>query len=56
MRILFRLTVLALAAVGRAQSVEAALGEALTRLSGLTRAASVVLTSKSNSRLKQRDF
>src|ERR1700731_3350602 len=31
-------------AVGRAQSVEAALGEALTRLSGLTRAAAVVLT------------
>ena len=45
-----------LAAVGRAQSVEAALGEALTRLSGLTRAASVVLTSKSNSRLKHIEF
>ena len=41
-----------LASVGKAQSVEAALGEALTRLSGLTRAASVVLTGKSNSRLK----
>src|SRR4029077_10716661 len=45
-----------LAAVGRAQSVEAALGEALTRLSGLTRAASVVLTGKSNSRLKHIEF
>src|SRR3954468_12940927 len=32
-----------LASVGRAQSVEAALDEALTRLSGLTRAAAVVL-------------
>src|SRR6266705_5566718 len=38
-----------LASVGKAQSVEAALGEALTRLSGLTRAAAVVLTAKSNS-------
>ena len=37
-----------LASVGQAQSVEAALGEALTRLSGLTRAAAVVLTAKSN--------
>src|SRR5437588_6552410 len=34
-----------LAAVGRAQSVEAALGEALTRRSGLTRAAAVGLTA-----------
>src|SRR5258708_27308643 len=42
-----------LAAVGRAQSVEAALGEALTRLSGLTRAAAVVLTAKSNSGRKR---
>src|SRR3954451_5730005 len=42
--------------VGRAQSVEAALDEALTRLSGLTRAASVVLTAKSNSRLKHIEF
>src|SRR5246127_5661526 len=33
-----------LASVGRAQSVEQALDEALTRLSGLTRAAAVVLT------------
>src|SRR6202795_3028782 len=33
-----------LASVGKAQSVEAALGGALTRLSGLTRAAAVVLT------------
>jgi heat-inducible transcriptional repressor len=45
-----------LAAVGKAQSVEAALGEALTRLSGLTRAAAVVLTGKSNSRLKHIEF
>lgn len=45
-----------LAAVGRAQSVEAALGEALTRLSGLTRAAAVVLTQKSNARLKHIEF
>src|SRR6201997_4353241 len=45
-----------LASVGRAQSVEAALGEALTRLSGLTRAATVVLTAKSNSRLKHIEF
>src|SRR4051812_50081143 len=35
-----------LASVGRAQSVEAALGEALTRLSGLTRAAAGVVTPK----------
>jgi len=33
-----------------------ALGEALTRLSGLTRAAAVVLTAKSNSRLKHIEF
>jgi len=33
-----------LASVGHAQSVEAALEEALTRLSGLTRAAAVVMT------------
>src|SRR5512138_59698 len=45
-----------LASVGRAQSVEAALSEALTRLSGLTRAAAVVLTGKSNSRLKHIEF
>ncbi len=45
-----------LASVGRAQSVEAALGEALTRLSGLTRAASVVLTAKANVRLKHIEF
>jgi heat-inducible transcriptional repressor len=38
------------------ESVEAALGEALTRLSGLTRAAAVVLTAKSNSRLKHIEF
>src|SRR6266576_5761258 len=45
-----------LASVGKAQSVEAALVEALTRLSGLTRAAAVVLTAKSNSRLKHIEF
>src|SRR5436305_1885073 len=45
-----------LTSVGRAQSVEAVLGEALTRLSGLTRAAAVVLTAKSNSRLKHIEF
>src|SRR5437762_2659522 len=45
-----------LASVGRAQSVEGVLGEALTRLSGLTRAAAVVLTPKSNSRLKHIEF
>src|SRR5262245_37785745 len=41
-----------LASIGRSQSVEGVLGEALTRLSGLTRAAAVVLTPKSNPRLK----
>src|SRR5712672_141077 len=45
-----------LTSVGKGQSVEAALGEALTRLSGLTRAAAVVLTAKSNSRLKHIEF
>jgi heat-inducible transcriptional repressor len=45
-----------LASVGKAQSVEAALEEALTRLSGLTRAAAVVLTAKSNVRLKHIEF
>ena len=45
-----------LASVGQAQSVEAALDQALTRLSGLTRAAAVVLTPKSNSRLKHIEF
>src|SRR3982075_778228 len=35
-----------LASVGKAQSVEAALGEALTRLSGLTRAAAGVLVAE----------
>src|SRR5213083_2503968 len=45
-----------LASVGNAQSVEAALGEALTRLSGLTRAAAVVLTAKANVRLKHIEF
>jgi heat-inducible transcriptional repressor len=45
-----------LSSVGKGQSVEAALGEALTRLSGLTRAAAVVLTAKANSRLKHIEF
>lgn len=45
-----------LASVGRTQSVEAAIGEALTRLSGLTRAAAVVLTAKANARLKHIEF
>ena len=45
-----------LASIGRAQSVEGVLGEALTRLSGLTRAAAVVLTPKSNPRLKHLEF
>ncbi|MGO3929107.1 heat-inducible transcriptional repressor HrcA [Rhodopseudomonas pseudopalustris] len=45
-----------LASVGKAQSVEAALGEALSRLSGLTRAAAVVLTTKSNARMKHIEF
>ena len=45
-----------LTSVGQAQSVEAALEEALTRLSGLTRAAAVVLTPKSNARLKHIEF
>jgi len=38
------------------QSVEAALSDALTRLSGLTRAAAVVLTAKTNVRLKHIEF
>ncbi|MGO4713603.1 heat-inducible transcriptional repressor HrcA [Bradyrhizobium sp. 2TAF24] len=45
-----------LATVNKAQSVEAALEEALTRLSGLTRTAAVVLTAKSNVRLKHIEF
>src|ERR1700754_4201762 len=45
-----------LASVNKAQTVEAALSEALTRLSGLTRAAAVVLTAKSNVRLKHIEF
>src|SRR5207253_917704 len=45
-----------LSSVGRAQSVEAALSEAMTRLSGLTRAAAVVLTAKANVRLKHIEF
>jgi len=45
-----------LAAVGKQQSVEATLSDAMTRLSGLTRAAAVVLTGKSNARLKHIEF
>ena len=45
-----------LASGGKAQSVVAAREEALTRLSGLTRAAAVVLTAKSNVRLKHIEF
>lgn len=45
-----------LATVGKGQSVEAALGEALARLSGLTRAAAVVTTAKANVRLKHIEF
>ena len=45
-----------LSSVGRSQSVEAAIGEALTQLSGLSRAAAVVLTAKSNVRLKHIEF
>jgi heat-inducible transcriptional repressor len=45
-----------LATVGKAQSVEDALSEAMTRLSGLTRAAAVVLTAKANVRLKHIEF
>ena len=45
-----------LTSVGRMQSVEAALSDALTQLSGLTRAAAVVLTAKSNVRLKHIEF
>jgi heat-inducible transcriptional repressor len=45
-----------LASAGRSQSVEAALGDAMTRLSGLTRAAAVVLTAKANARLKHIEF
>jgi heat-inducible transcriptional repressor len=45
-----------LASVNKAQTVEAALNEAMTRLSGLTRTAAVVLTAKSNVRLKHIEF
>jgi heat-inducible transcriptional repressor len=45
-----------LKSAGGGQSVEAALSEALTKLSGLTRAAAVVLTAKSNVRLKHIEF
>ena len=45
-----------LASVGKGQTVEQALSEALARLSGLTRAAAVVTTAKSNIRLKHIEF
>ncbi|MBY0382726.1 MAG: heat-inducible transcriptional repressor HrcA [Xanthobacteraceae bacterium] len=45
-----------LVAAGKAQSVEAALTDAMTRLSGLTRAAAVVTTAKSDPRLKHIEF
>lgn len=45
-----------LAAAGRPASVEQAISEALTHLSGLTRTAAVVLTPKSNPRLKHIEF
>lgn len=45
-----------LAAAGRPATVEQAISEALTHLSGLTRTAAVVLTPKSNSRLKHIEF
>ena len=45
-----------LASVGRAQTVEEALSEAMTRLSGLTRTAAVVLTAKANAPLKHIEF
>ena len=44
------------AAVGRAQSVEARARRGDAALSGLTRGAGVVLTAKSNSRLKHIEF
>lgn len=45
-----------LVAAGKTQSVEGALTDAMTRLSGLTRAAAVVTTSKSDTRLKHIEF
>src|ERR1700750_2189735 len=45
-----------LASVGRAQSVDTVLTEASGMLSGLTRAAGVVLAVKSNTRLKHVEF
>jgi heat-inducible transcriptional repressor len=44
------------AATGQAKSIEAVLTEASSLLSGLTRAAGVVLTAKSNVRLKHIEF
>ncbi len=44
------------AAAGQAKSIEAVLTEASSLLSGLTRAAGVVLTAKSNVRLKHIEF
>jgi len=45
-----------LLSVGRSQPVEALLSEAMTRLSGLTRTAAIVLTAKANVRLKHIEF
>lgn len=45
-----------LASVNKGQTVEAALDEAMHRLSGLTRTAAVVLTGKTNVRLKHIEF
>lgn len=45
-----------LAALGKSQTVEGALSDALSHLSGLTRAAAIVLTGKSNVRLKHVEF
>lgn len=45
-----------LAAFGKTPSVEGAMSDALSHLSGLTRAAAVVLTAKANARLKHVEF
>ena len=43
-------------AAAQEQSLEAALGDAMSMLSGLTRGAGVVVTTKDNARLKQIEF
>ena len=45
-----------LAAFGKTPSVEGAMSDALSHLSGLTRAAAIVLTAKANVRLKHVEF